>query len=181
MIYPRRGWRRMMFRLPIHLWRLGLARLCPANFLLLTTTGRKSGLPRRTMVEYSNLDGRFYLASGWAKRTQWYRNIRADPLVTLQTAKEGAVSGRAAVVTDDDEIAKLYVHMRGKSPVWNDYLESWGMEDDVGDFVAKKDRLCILRVDPVNAPTPRPLEADLKWVWPVASVALLAAIWLALR
>jgi deazaflavin-dependent oxidoreductase (nitroreductase family) len=180
MTYPKRGWRRAVFRLPVLLWRLGLHRLTPRTFLLLTTTGRKSGQPRRTMLEYSKLRDRFYLSSGWGARTEWYRNVRADPLVTLQSVRDGTFCGRATVVTDNEELAMLYPHMR-QSPVWEEYLASWGIADTVEDFVAKKDRLSVLRVDPVDAPTPPPMDADLRWLWVVVGVAVLASAFVVLR
>jgi len=178
MVYPRGHGRRFIFKLPIYLWRLGLARLNPPNFLLLTTFGRKSGLPRRTMLESACINGRFYLASGWGKRPHWVRNAQANPLVTVQTVQEGAVHGRVVPVTDEDEVRTLFHHMQGNSPVWNDFLASWGIADDADDFVAKKERLTILRVepvepgDPIAAQAPPPLKADLVWVGPVL-VALL--------
>lgn len=153
MVYPRRGWRKLMFKMPLYMWRLGLARLLPRNYLRLTMTGRKSGQPRHVMLEYSYINGRFYLLSGWGTKAQWVQNVLANPLVTVQTVREGTVAGQATVVTDDQEIATLYTQAKGASPFWGVYLASVGIEDTMQDFVAKKDRLCILRIDPVAAST----------------------------
>ncbi len=46
-IHPPRGLARIGFRIPIILYRLGLGGLLGTRFLLLTHTGRKSGLPVR--------------------------------------------------------------------------------------------------------------------------------------
>ncbi len=152
MAYPAGGWLKWAFKLPILLWRLGLSRFTPSNFLLLTTTGRKSGRPRRTMLEYSCLDGRIYLSSGWGERPQWYKNLSANPDVTVQTRQHGEFAGRAARVTDAPELARFYGAAHGSSPVWKAYLASVGIEDELGDFLDKKDRLVILRIDPVDSP-----------------------------
>ncbi len=176
MIYPGRGWRKAMFKVPIYLWRLGLARFTPPNYLLLTTVGRRTGLVRRNMLEYTRVDNCFYLLSGWGHKSQWYHNILANPYVTVQTLRDGTVSGKAVPVTDEQEVAMFSEHARESSPIWNAYLASWGIEDDAQDFVGKRDRLCILRIDPVEAITPPPLAADLTWIWPLLGMMLLTSV-----
>jgi deazaflavin-dependent oxidoreductase (nitroreductase family) len=52
--------------------------------LLLTTKGRKSGLPRVTPLQYEDVDGVIYIASARGAQADWVRNIRADPHVTVQ-------------------------------------------------------------------------------------------------
>jgi deazaflavin-dependent oxidoreductase (nitroreductase family) len=52
--------------------------------LLLTTTGRKSGLKRVTPLQYEEIDRAFYVASARGKQADWYRNIQADPRVEVQ-------------------------------------------------------------------------------------------------
>lgn len=177
MTYPARGWRKAVFRWPLLLWRLGLARWHPANFLVLTTTGRKSGKPRHTMLEHSRMGDTVYLSSGWGRRTQWYKNICADSLVTVKTTKGEVFFGRVSSVEDDAELAALFEQMQGNSPVWDAYLESWGIEDKAEDFVAKKDRLCVLRVDPSDQPGPPSMASDLVWVWGPVGIALAASFW----
>ncbi len=83
MVYPGKGWRKFMFKLPIYLWRLGLARFNAPNYVLLTTWGRRTGAPRRTMLEYAYLDDRVYLLSGWGTRSNWHHNLTANPCVTV--------------------------------------------------------------------------------------------------
>lgn len=161
MIYPGRGWRKFVFELPVFLWRIGLARLTQPNFLLLTAFGRKSGRPRRTMLEYTFLDGHFYLASGWGNRSQWVQNILVNPRVTVQTIHEGICSGKAVTVTDEAELRLLYERMRGKSPIWVEYLASWEIQDSLQDFLAKRERLVIFRVDPDGEPAQTPQYTDL--------------------
>lgn len=71
-------------------------------FLVLTTTGRRSGLPRRTPLNYAILDGRVYLLSGFGHRADWYRNLVADPRVTLELPGR-VVEGTAEPVVDPAE------------------------------------------------------------------------------
>jgi deazaflavin-dependent oxidoreductase (nitroreductase family) len=173
MVYPARGWRKLFFRAPLFLWRLGLGWiLARFHFLVLTTTGRRTGQVRHTMLEYSAMNGRIYISPGWGHRTRWYLNILSDPRVTAQCRGfcRGATARR---VTDDAELAELYRVVRGKSPVWEEFLDSWGVQDTYEDFVAKKDRLITLRLDPTEDPTPPPLKPDLLWIWPALFVAIL--------
>jgi deazaflavin-dependent oxidoreductase (nitroreductase family) len=58
--------------------------------LLLTTTGRKSGQPRTTPLLYMpDGDDCVVVASngGRPETPQWYLNMRADPMCTLQVGK----------------------------------------------------------------------------------------------
>lgn len=79
-------------------------------FLTLTTTGRRSGRPRRTPLNYAILDGDVYLLAGFGERTDWYRNLSANPQVTLALPAR-VVHGTAAPVLDpaDAERAALAV------------------------------------------------------------------------
>lgn len=52
--------------------------------LLLTTTGRKSGLKRTTPLQYERIDGVFYLGSARGVMADWFRNIQADPCVEIE-------------------------------------------------------------------------------------------------
>jgi deazaflavin-dependent oxidoreductase (nitroreductase family) len=78
---------RALVRAPIWLYRLGLGGLLGARFLLLTHTGRRSGRPRQVVLEVVGRDepsGGFLVASGYGARSQWFRNILADPRVRFQ-------------------------------------------------------------------------------------------------
>ncbi|UNO40812.1 nitroreductase family deazaflavin-dependent oxidoreductase [Streptomyces sp. MST-110588] len=81
------GWRRLLARAPIHLYRWHLGRLMGGRVLLLTHTGRKSGRPRQVVLEVTGRTpgtGAYRLASGLGPTSQWYRNILHTPEVTIQ-------------------------------------------------------------------------------------------------
>lgn len=50
---------------------------------LLTTTGRRSGLPRHSPVGYLVADGAAWALAGYGPATLWYRNLLDDPRTTL--------------------------------------------------------------------------------------------------
>ncbi len=93
---------------PLHvmrfLYRSGLAPLLGRFILLLTTTGRKSGLPRVTPLQYEEVDGAIYVASARGTRADWFRNILADPCVKVRI-KSREFEGLAEPVTDPCRIA----------------------------------------------------------------------------
>jgi len=79
---------RFGFRLPIILYRLKLGWLLGDRFLMLTHTGRKSGLPRQAVIEVVKHDketNTYYIASGWGEKSDWYQNIRKTPQVTVHS------------------------------------------------------------------------------------------------
>lgn len=56
---------------------------------LLETTGRVSGLPRRTPVGGRREGDSFWLVSEFGERSQYIRNIRADPRVRVRIRAAG--------------------------------------------------------------------------------------------
>lgn len=80
---------RLGLRLPIGLFRLHLGWLLGGRFLLLTHTGRRSGLPRQAVIEVVGHDKAsdvYFVVSGWGKGSDWYQNVRKTPSVTVQVA-----------------------------------------------------------------------------------------------
>lgn len=65
--------------------------------LHLTTTGRRSGLPREIEIWFTRYDGREYLVAETGEAAHWVRNLRADPRVRWRVG-DRAVTGRARVV-----------------------------------------------------------------------------------
>jgi deazaflavin-dependent oxidoreductase (nitroreductase family) len=87
---PPRGLTRLLFRAPIYLYRVGLGWLLGGRFLLLTHTGRKSGLPRQAMVEVVRHDegsDTYVIASGFGEKSQWFQNLMHNPDVTIQVGR----------------------------------------------------------------------------------------------
>jgi deazaflavin-dependent oxidoreductase (nitroreductase family) len=82
-----RGLSRLAFRFPIWLYRVHLGWLLGYRFLLLTHTGRKSNLPRHTVLEvvrYDKLTGACVVASGWNTKSDWFLNVTANPIIVIQ-------------------------------------------------------------------------------------------------
>jgi deazaflavin-dependent oxidoreductase (nitroreductase family) len=76
------------------------------QYLYLTTTGRKTGLPREIEIWFVAHAGRFYILAEHFHRTQWVRNILADAQVTVRLG--GREFRATARVLDEQADAALY-------------------------------------------------------------------------
>lgn len=173
--YPDRSILKWSFRLPILLFRLGLGPIVGRLFMILSTTGRKSGLPRRHAIEFHAFAGRKYVFSAWGEKADWYRNLQADPRVTIQTA-DGVESMRARRITGDDDLAQAFRAFESNAILKN-WVKTLGVQLTLDEFLAHRDQLFLVTFDPTEDPTPLPLPIDLKWVWlPVAGLAAVAVV-----
>lgn len=99
--------RNALFRLlklpPRLLYAVGLGSLYGRMVLLLTTTGRKTGKPRITPLQYEQVNGVFVVGSARGAVADWYRNVVADPLVEVRVRRSRFV-GIAETCTDPARI-----------------------------------------------------------------------------
>lgn len=165
--YPSHPVMKWLFKTPLLLWRLGLGPLVGRLFMIMTTTGRKSGQPRHTAIEYHTWRGRKYVLAAWPK-SDWYRNLQADPRLTIQTAV-GAESVIARRLTDEAELADVY-EFAAANPLMRRFWQLLGFDLNLESFLAHKEQFHLLTFEPTTEPTPPPLAADLVWVWPVVLV-----------
>lgn len=98
-----------------HLWR-------GVPTLLLTTTGRRSGQPRRTALIYGR-DGERYLVvaskGGAAQHPLWYLNLREQPEVELQVGAEH-LRAHARTATPEEK-PRLWQQMTKIWPPYDEY------------------------------------------------------------
>jgi deazaflavin-dependent oxidoreductase (nitroreductase family) len=140
--------------------------------MILTTQGRKSGLPRHTAIEYRAHGRKLYVISAWATRPDWYQNLVANPVVSLRLG-ERKLSADAHVVTDSDEALRVLNVFRKTAPaVYDALMTRLSSEDAVSrkNLPDVSDQFTIVRFEPVDGrsltlPT---VEADWRWIWPLA-------------
>ncbi len=106
-----RGLGRLAFRLPIWLYKIHLGWLLGSRFMLVEHIGRKSGLPRKTVIEVVRFDKQnriFYAASGWGEKSDWYQNVMKNPHVTIQSGRvnQQAVAERLSVEEAGEELVQ---------------------------------------------------------------------------
>ena len=86
------------------LYSIGLGPLVGRVVLLLTTTGRRTGLLRVTPLQYEEVDGAFYVGSMLGTRADWFRNLVADSNVEVRI-KSKKIKAKAETFTDPGRIA----------------------------------------------------------------------------
>lgn len=73
---------------------------------MIETTGRKSGLPRRTAVGGRVVDNQFWMVSEHGDHSDYVRNIKANPSVPVRVGGRWR-NGTAHLLPDDDAVARL--------------------------------------------------------------------------
>ncbi len=105
---PQRPGPRRLYKLinkpPRIAYTLGLGPLIGRLVLLLTTRGRKTGLLRVTPLQYEQIEGKYYVASAFGTRSDWYRNILVDPSGRVRVGRK-AFEAFAEPSTDPVQIA----------------------------------------------------------------------------
>lgn len=191
MTYPAPGTlNRLLFKMPLVGWRMGAGSVLGRSLLVLTTWGRKTRLPRHTMLSFTSINGRIYVNAGWGECCDWYRNLQADPHVTLQLWSQPATHTKGEVVLpalarrveDEDEFRLVTRRLfeTGGDSHFKPYLASLGVAHDHEDMVAKRDRFHQVALDLQSIQPggtlkqqdfPPAMPADLKWVWAVIAVS----------
>ena len=89
---------------PVMLYRYGFGSLIQARILLLETTGRRTGITRRAPLQYERQGDEIFVGSARGIKSDWYRNIVANPEVRVHLGRE-RWSGLAEVVSDAGRLA----------------------------------------------------------------------------
>lgn len=170
------GLLRVVMRMPLVFFRLGLADLLNAlHLLVLTTRGRKSGQPRRVAIEYRRHGSKIYLISGWGERPDWYQNLLADPLATVQAGRK-SISVLADPVDDPAEALRVVNLFRRNAPARYDAVLSRLIDSGVNarNLPEVSPHFTILRLSIIpDEPALPGLQADWLWLWPLALMSVI--------
>ena len=116
-----------IFKIPVLYYKLGLGWMLDKRFLLLTTTGRKSGKPHSTPLEfvYNLQEDSYRISPGWGGNTDWYKNLRHDPHVTVQVGRRKFAA--IAKPAPGEESAKFMQNLSRRHPgmdkIWNRWTD----------------------------------------------------------
>jgi deazaflavin-dependent oxidoreductase (nitroreductase family) len=80
----------------------------------ITTTGRRTGLPRRIPIVFHNIAGRYYISGVPSRRRRsWLANLAADPHMTIHVFRgvRADVPATARVIDDDAERRAVLAHV----------------------------------------------------------------------
>jgi deazaflavin-dependent oxidoreductase (nitroreductase family) len=111
------GLTRLLFRAPIWIYQVGLGGVFGRRLLLLNHIGRRTGAPRKTILEvvqYEPSDGSYVVASGWGPQAAWYRNIVENPAVSVEVANR-TIPVTAEPLTEDVG-AEIFANYAARRP-----------------------------------------------------------------
>ena len=81
----------------------------------ITTTGRRSGQPRRVEIVFHAIEGRLYISGIPSPRARaWIRNLETDPRFTFHLKGPVAVAdlpATARIITDEAERRRVLAHV----------------------------------------------------------------------
>lgn len=96
-------------------------------YCYLTTTGRVTGTPRRIEIWFAidRDQPTLYMLSGGGDRSDWVKNLRRDPVVTIEVGPD-TFTGRARVITNPSEAERARTLVHDKyAPGYPEDLTSW--------------------------------------------------------
>jgi deazaflavin-dependent oxidoreductase (nitroreductase family) len=104
-----------------------LGDLADEQFCYVTTTGRRTGRPHEIEIWFGARDHTVYMLSGGRERSDWVRNIIANPQVAVRVG-ERHFGGAGRVVkaeTDEDRTARRLL-LEKYSATYSGDLTEWG-------------------------------------------------------
>jgi deazaflavin-dependent oxidoreductase (nitroreductase family) len=115
----------------------------------ITTTGRRSGQPRRIEIVFFTFGDRHYI-SGRPGRRAWLANLRADPRVTIHLKRgvQADLPAHARLITEDAERRALLERI----------CAIWGNLDHLEKFVARAPLIEFVLDRPLEATAGSPQE-----------------------
>ena len=134
---------RWFVRAPIALFRSGLGTLAGSRLLMLAHRGRTTGATRYVVLEVVDrpAPGSWVVVAGLGPRSQWYRNVVADPRVLVWTGRRRGVRATARVLPPEAgaDLLRGYAdrHARGWAvlgPVLGEWSEPLAAERGEPDW-----------------------------------------------
>jgi len=90
------------------------AALARGHTIDITTTGRRSGKPRRLEIVFHNIDGRIYISGiPRPEKRDWLLNLETNPRFTfhLKGRTDADLAATARVIDDEAERRKILPHV----------------------------------------------------------------------
>jgi deazaflavin-dependent oxidoreductase (nitroreductase family) len=106
-----------------------LSELAKEEYCYLTTKGRKTGKPHEIEIWFGVVDSTLYLLSGGADESDWVKNLRVNPEVTVRIGKY-IFAAMARIVKNNEEELKVRPLMAAKYQGWKEgrKLSDWARD-----------------------------------------------------
>ncbi|MHB1612756.1 MAG: nitroreductase family deazaflavin-dependent oxidoreductase [Actinomycetes bacterium] len=108
---------RWFARAPISLFGAGVGWVFGSRLVMVEHTGRRTGLARRVILEVVDdpSPGTYLVSSGFGTRSQWLRNIEANPQVRIWVGRHRAIPAHARQLSSE-ETAEALAHYSKRHP-----------------------------------------------------------------
>ena len=113
---------KFFFKVPLLMHEIGFGgweRLIGAQWMLITTIGRKTGKRRKTMVDvmdYDESNDTYYIEAAHGARADWYKNIQNNPVFEAQVGHRKFKARAGALTTEG--AAELLVRFYRQKPAY---------------------------------------------------------------
>ncbi|WP_305093158.1 nitroreductase family deazaflavin-dependent oxidoreductase [Prescottella sp. R16] len=151
---PPTGVKRLLFRLPITLYRWHLGPLLGHRFLYLEHVGRRSGKTRQVVLEVVNHDDTadgWVVAAGFGTKSDWYRNLEAHPRAHVQSGRRRAdVDAELLDAAAGGELMARYGSEHRKLAIRLCRVMGFEVDGSADDFREAGRRIHFVRLRPVR-------------------------------
>lgn len=155
---PPSGVRRLLWRLPIQLYRMRIGWLLGGRMMLITHTGRVSGVKRQAVievVEQDPSDGSYVAASGFGVGADWYQNVTTTPDVTIQVGSRTVPATATPVSADDGpDLMARYAARHPRAAKGLCRIMGFAVDGSASDYRAVGSHLPFVRFTPRPATSP---------------------------
>jgi deazaflavin-dependent oxidoreductase (nitroreductase family) len=169
----------MLFRLGLG-WAVNFWPKVGGRIMVITHTGRKSGLRRRTPVNYAAINGDLYCTAGFGALSDWYRNILANPEVEVWLPRDWR-RGHAEDISQDPRriplLRQVIIASGVVGPVFG--VNPHKMDNTAFDQITSKYRL--VRIRPEERMSGPGGPGNLAWVWIPAGLLVALLYWIQRR
>lgn len=147
---------KLFFKFPLLLHKIGLGgweKLIGAEWMLLSTTGRKTGRRRDSMVDVMDYDAEsdtYYIEAAYGSRADWFKNIQANPVFDAQVGRR-KFKATAEELSGKDTGEALVRFFRRKPAYTRSVMAMVGMKFKDEDELRKLgENLTLLAVKPLS-------------------------------
>ncbi len=142
------------FKIPLFMHKLGFGgweRLIGAQWMLIATTGRKTGKRRETLVDvmdYNPTTDTYYIEAAYGSHADWFKNIQANPLFNAQVGRRKFIA-QAEILNEGDTGEILVQFFRRKPAYTRSVMAMVGMKfKDEDELRVLGKNLTLLAVKP---------------------------------
>jgi len=147
---------KFFFKFPVWFAKIGFGgweKLIGAEWMLITTVGRKSGKPRETMVDVMDYDAAadtYYIEAAYGDRADWYKNMQAHPVFEARVGRRKFKA--TATPLSNEGAGEMMVQFFRKKPAYTrSVMAMVGMKFEGEDELrALGSKLTLLAVKPVK-------------------------------